>query len=55
MRSLRAAPACLAVAFGLIAIRLRSIADRLGALGSRLEIDGKAGAGPSLTAEIPCG
>lgn len=34
---------------------LRSIADRLGALGGRLEIDSKAGEGTRLLAEIPCG
>lgn len=34
---------------------LRSIGDRLGALGSRLEIDSAAGRGTRLLAEIPCG
>jgi signal transduction histidine kinase len=34
---------------------LRSIADRVGALGGRLEIDSDAGAGTWLHAEIPCG
>jgi hypothetical protein len=34
---------------------LRSIADRLGALGGRLEIDSQAGKGTRLLAEIPCG
>jgi signal transduction histidine kinase len=34
---------------------LQSVADRLGALGSRLEIDSRAGEGTRLLAEIPCG
>jgi signal transduction histidine kinase len=38
-----------------LGLGLRSIADRIGALGGRLEIDSEAGAGTWLHAEIPCG